>query len=147
MRHAAILIPAFATLLGCSGPAASGPSPEATDHLTVNFTEIGTPESCEFKMYSTIAKSKDLYMYEYRRAATGKSKFPAQLQFTSHDGIDYARDTTESGVLMGAPCKSYDIVWQNPECKSNDRATIECPEVRFNGAEIFNSVTVESSAG
>lgn len=141
MRSHLALLTILTALAGCSG--ASEPSAEATDYIKVQFKETGTPESCNFEQLSTIAKSAGLYMVDYKRAATGKGRFPGQLKFTGHDGIDYVRDETISGALDSGPCKSFDVVWRQPKCKSVERTTMTCPEIRFEGGETFRSISVD----
>lgn len=137
-----LAITALLNLAGCSAPAAEA-SAQATDYLLVSLEETGAPESCEFKQTSTIAKSAGIYMLEFDRHASGKGKFFSQMKFTGHDGVDYVRDETASGVLSSGPCASYDIVWRKLKCKSVERGTMDCPEIRFAGGDIFRSITIE----
>ena len=142
MRRALSLTSFLFILASCAMPE-SGPSELATEYLLVTFEETGSPESCYFKQTGTIAKTTGLYMFEYDRYASGKSKFFSQEKFTSHDQIDYLRAESESGVLEGAPCSSYAITWRNLSCKSEMRGPMDCPEVRFAGTDIFASVKIE----
>ena len=112
-----------------------------TSHLSVNITETGDANSCLIDTYISIDKDANLYMIEYDKVINGiESRVPGQIQFSSHDGLDVSRERGGSGIYEEAPCNTFDVVWQNFECKSNDRKIVPCPEVKFFGPHSFKSI-------
>ena len=133
-----------AVLVGCNSQS-QVTEPSATDHLLIKFTDVGTPESCRVEILSTIAKQVDIYMFEYDLYVNGQKKLLSQLQFSGHDGIDYVRDKTVSLVYENAPCNTDDIEWRNLECINNNRDDMACPDIVFEGDDLFKSLTVDRS--
>lgn len=122
---------------------ASGPT--ATDHFVINYTDIGTPESCKVEILSTISAASEMYMLEYDLYLNGQKKMFSQLQFSGNTSIDYVRDRTVSLLYEDAPCNTYEIEWRNLECITTNRDKVECPEVVFEGDDLFKSVSVDRS--
>lgn len=141
MNKTVLMAASLAALASCSSQSQET-KPAATDHLLVKYTDVGTPDSCRVEILSTISKEVDLYMLEYDLYLNGQKKMFSQLQFSGHDGIDYVRDETVSLVYEDAACGSYDVEWRKLECTNNNRDTFECPEIKFEGEELFKSMTV-----
>ena len=130
-----------AALCACSSQSQES-GPTATDYLLVKLTETGSPESCRIEQLSTITDDLELYMVEFDRYINGQKQMFSQMQFTGHDGIDFVRDRSTLLTFEGAPCNTYAVEWRNLECINQNRDKIECPEVRFEGAEIFKSISI-----
>ena len=140
-----ILMAACLAMLASCNSQSQEAEPTATDHLLVKYTDIGSPDSCRVEILSTISNKVDLYMLEYDLYLNGQKKMFSQMQFSGHDGIDYVRDKTVSLVYEDASCDSYDIEWRNLECINNNRDEFECPEIKFEGDDLFASMNVYRS--
>lgn len=140
-----ILIAAGLALLASCNSQSQEPKPTASDHLLVTYTDIGSPDSCRVEILSKISNKVDIYMMEYDLYLNGEKKMFSQLQFSGHDGIDYLRDKTISLLYQSAPCGSHDVEWRNLECINHNRDEFECPEIKFEGDDLFNSMSVDRS--
>ena len=143
MKNTIIFLAAAAVTAACSSQSQED-TPKATDYLVVKFTETGSPDSCRVERLSTIRSDFDIYMIDFDRYLDGRKQMLSQLQFSGHDGIDYVRDRSVLLTYEGAPCDSYSIEWRNLECTNWNRDEIECPEIKFEGEEIFNSISIEA---
>lgn len=141
MKKIGLFVASIAMLCGCNSQSQAA-EPTATDHLLVKYTSIGTADSCQVEILSTISNQVDLYMLNYDLYLNGQKKMLSQLQFSGHDGIDYIRDETVSLVMEEASCDSFDIEWRKLECIANTRDEFECPEIKTEGTEIFKSHTI-----
>ena len=144
MNKTVLMAASLAVLASC-GSQSLEVNPSATDYLLVKYTDVGTPDSCKVEILSSISKGVDLYMMEYDLYLNGQKKMFNQMKFSGHDGIDYVRDKTISLVYEDATCGSYDIEWRKLECINNNRDNFDCPEIRFEGEDLFNSMTVDRS--
>lgn len=142
MKKMIAIMTGIAAMAACSSQSQEA-KPSATDHLLVKITETGSPESCRIEQLSTITDDIDLYMIDFDRYVNGSKQMLSQMQFSGHDGIDYIRDISVLLTFEGAPCGSYDVEWRNLECININYDQIDCPEIKFEGDDIFNSISVE----
>lgn len=143
MKHTIIFMASAAVIAACSSQSQENPPP-ATDYLLVKFTVTGSPDSCRVERLSTIRNDFDIYMIDFDRYLDGRKQMMSQLQFSGHDVIDYVRDRSVLLTYEGAPCDTYSIEWRNLECINWNRDEIECPEIKFEGEEIFKSISIET---